>query len=79
MTNVSVYVIDYGMDLYNDFTYFLENPGDGDQFHQKDRRIITGVKASQTLFKDFGRRHGQHDRHSDEKRLHLSSRAVLDR
>ncbi len=37
------------MDLYNDFTYFLENPGYGDQFHQKDRRIITGVKASYTL------------------------------
>ena len=35
------------MDLYNDFTYFLD-PVNGDQFHQKDRRIISGVKASQT-------------------------------
>ena len=37
------------MDLYNDFTYFLENPGYGDEFHQEDRRIITGAKASYTL------------------------------
>ena len=48
ITKASAYVIDYGMDLYNDFTYFLEDPGYGDQFHQKDRRIITGLKASQT-------------------------------
>ena len=50
VTRVSAYVIDYAMDLYNDFTYFLENPGYGDQFHQMDRRVITGLKASETLF-----------------------------
>ena len=27
------------MDLYNDFTYFLDDPVQGDQFLQKDRRI----------------------------------------
>jgi hypothetical protein len=47
ITKASAYVISYGMDLYNDFTYFLD-PVNGDQFHQKDRRIISGVKASQT-------------------------------
>jgi len=47
VTKVSAYVIVYSMDLYNDFTYFL-NPGYGDQFHQRDRRIIEGGKASQT-------------------------------
>ena len=26
LTKVSAYGIAYGMDLYNDFTYFLENP-----------------------------------------------------
>lgn len=55
VTKISAYVIDYAMDLYNDFTYFLENPNYGDQFHQKDRRIITGLKASYTLLgKVFG-------------------------
>jgi outer membrane receptor protein involved in Fe transport len=48
ITKASAYVISYGMDLYNDFTYFLINPGVGDQFHQHDRRIIDGVKVSQT-------------------------------
>ena len=47
---LSAYVIDYGLDLFNDFTYFLDNPLHGDQFHQKDRRFITGGKASQTWF-----------------------------
>ncbi len=54
VTKANAYVISYGMDLYNDFTYFLD-PVNGDQFHQKDRRLITGVKASQTwLNKLFG-------------------------
>jgi hypothetical protein len=47
-TSVSAYAIAYGMDLYNDFTYFLDNPSYGDQFSQKDRRVIVGLKASQT-------------------------------
>ncbi len=53
LTKLSAYGIGYGMDLYNDFTYFLENPSYGDQFHQKDRRIIVGLRASQTWFDKF--------------------------
>ena len=48
ITKVTGYVISYGMDLYNDFTYFLDNPAQGDQFHQEDTRIVTGLMASQT-------------------------------
>ena len=56
LTTISAYSIAYGMDLYNDFTYFLDNPSYGDQFQQKDRRVIVGLKASQTWFdKFFGR------------------------
>lgn len=56
VTTVSAYGIGYGMDLYNDFTYGVESPTYGDQFHQKDRRVIAGLKASQTwLSKVFGR------------------------
>jgi hypothetical protein len=53
LTKISAYGIGYGMDLYNDFTYFLENPSYGDQFHQKDRRIIVGLRASQTWLDKF--------------------------
>ena len=36
------YIIDYELDLWSNFTYFLDNPVDGDQFKQKDKRTILG-------------------------------------
>lgn len=48
ITKANVYFIDYGMDLYNDFTYFIDDHINGDQFLQKDRRFISGVNASRT-------------------------------
>ena len=47
-TKVNAYVISQQLDLYSNFTYFLDNPTDGDQFNQPDRRVITGVNASHT-------------------------------
>jgi outer membrane receptor protein involved in Fe transport len=48
--------MDYSLDLWNDFTYFLNDPVHGDQFHQEDRRVVTGFKASrQWLFQLFDR------------------------
>jgi outer membrane receptor protein involved in Fe transport len=46
-TKVNAYFIDYKLDLYSDFTYFLDNPIDGDQFNQPDKRYTTGLNASQ--------------------------------
>ncbi len=46
-TKVNAYIIDYKLDLYSDFTYFLDNPIDGDQFNQPDKRYTTGLNASQ--------------------------------
>jgi outer membrane receptor protein involved in Fe transport len=48
----NAYVVKSGLDLYNDFTYFLTNPL-GDQFHQHDDRIMTGGNASRTLDGSF--------------------------
>jgi hypothetical protein len=48
VTKANFYLISYGMDLYSNFTYFLDDPVNGDQFHQKDRRVITGLNASHT-------------------------------
>lgn len=42
----SVYAIDYGMDLWANFTYFLEP--DGDQHHQLDDRKIYGWDVVRT-------------------------------
>ena len=38
----SAYVIDYDLDLFSNFTYFLDDPVQGDQFEQVDDRTVSG-------------------------------------
>jgi outer membrane receptor protein involved in Fe transport len=45
--SASAYAIDYDLDLYSNFTYFLDDPDDGDQFSQVDERRIYGFALSQ--------------------------------
>ncbi|MEP6838348.1 MAG: TonB-dependent receptor plug domain-containing protein, partial [Bradyrhizobium sp.] len=45
-TRVNAYVIRSSLQLFNDFTYFLDNPANGDQFSQTDRRTVYGLNAS---------------------------------
>jgi hypothetical protein len=44
-TQVNAYVASWLLDLYSNFTYFLDNPVDGDQFAQPDRRTMSGINA----------------------------------
>ncbi|MGH8550064.1 MAG: TonB-dependent receptor domain-containing protein [Methylococcales bacterium] len=53
-TKVMAYGFYYDLDLFSNFTYFLANPVRGDQFEQFDRRWVSGLKVSHTLFHDFG-------------------------
>jgi TonB-dependent receptor-like protein/carboxypeptidase family protein len=46
VTRVAAYAIDYRLNLFSNFTYFLADPVLGDQFEQTDRRLVTGVSAS---------------------------------
>lgn len=39
------YVAQTGLDLFSNFTYFLENPESGDQFEQVDDRVYAGGQA----------------------------------
>lgn len=39
---ISAYVIDYRLALFSNFTYFLEDPVNGDQFEQFDNRNVFG-------------------------------------
>jgi hypothetical protein len=39
---VNAYAIDYDLTLFSNFTYFLDDPVDGDQFEQLDDRTIMG-------------------------------------
>jgi hypothetical protein len=41
-TRASAYAVDYGLNLFSNFTYFLDDPVNGDQFEQADRRRIFG-------------------------------------
>jgi outer membrane receptor protein involved in Fe transport len=43
---VVAYGIGYDLNLFSNFTYFLDDPVNGDQFHQADHRFISGARAS---------------------------------
>jgi outer membrane receptor protein involved in Fe transport len=48
-TQAEAYVIRQTMTLFNNFTYFLDDPVNGDQFSQFDRRTLIGGNASHTI------------------------------
>ena len=48
-TKVLLYGFYYDLDLFSDFTYFLNSP-EGDQFEQTDARWVGGRTATQTWF-----------------------------
>lgn len=45
----NAYVVKSQLDLYNNFTYYLRDQQNGDQFHQHDDRLMLGANASRTL------------------------------
>ncbi len=45
-SKINAYVISSSLRLYNNFTYFLDDPVNGDQFSQMDRRTVYGLNAS---------------------------------
>jgi outer membrane receptor protein involved in Fe transport len=48
-TQVEAYAIHQTLTLFNNFTYFLADAQNGDQFSQTDRRGVFGLNASHTL------------------------------
>ena len=47
-TQVNAYLIDWKLKLFSNFTYQLDDPVNGDQFAQPDRRRTAGVNAVHT-------------------------------
>jgi len=47
-TRFNAYLLHYGLDLYSNFTYFLNDPVNGDQFNQRDRRTVAGFDLEHT-------------------------------
>src|SRR5688572_25125833 len=55
-TRATGFFLRYGLNLYSNFTYFLEDPENGDQFEQADRRWTGGARvAHRRLGEVFGR------------------------
>ena len=56
-TKILLYGMYYDLDLFSNFTYFLDDPENGDQFEQQDRRVHWGATASHALLGDiFGKK-----------------------
>lgn len=47
-SKASAYLIRNRLDLFSNFTYFLNDPVNGDQFAQPDRRVTSGATAAHT-------------------------------
>ena len=47
-TLLNAYAVQSDLDLYSNFTYFLEDPANGDQFNQREDRVMLGGSASRT-------------------------------
>jgi hypothetical protein len=43
---VLAYLVDYELQLFSNFTYFLDDPVNGDQFEQSEERLVSGLRAS---------------------------------
>jgi hypothetical protein len=52
-SKANFYVVKSSLNLWNNFTYFLVNPDQGDQFHQHDDRVLGGASASHTFNSQF--------------------------
>ncbi len=56
-TKITAYGFYYDLNLFSDFTYYLDDPNKGDQFEQQDRRWVAGFDAHYTIFSQwFGRK-----------------------
>jgi hypothetical protein len=70
LTRLTGYAFRYRLNLFSNFTYALDDPANGDQFEQADRRTVSGVTASQHRFTRWGDRrvdtsYGVNVRHDD--------------
>jgi hypothetical protein len=55
-TQIMAYGFYYYLNLFSDFTYYLDDPVKGDQFEQQDSRFVFGIDARHTIFNRwFGR------------------------
>ena len=49
VTRVTAYAMRYRLNLVSNFTYFLDDPVNGDEFEQADRRVVFGGRATHRI------------------------------
>ena len=54
VTRATGYVQRYGLNLFSNFTYFLDDPERGDQFEQEDRRWVSGGRITHRRLSTWG-------------------------
>ena len=77
-SKVNAYVIRSSLRLYNNFTYFLDDPVNGDQFSQMDRRTVYGLNASHAFDVRVGRHRNPDPRRPADARRRYPCRPVQD-
>lgn len=50
LTTALLYTSYYDLDMFSNFTYYLNDPARGDQFEQKDQRQVSGLKLEHQIF-----------------------------
>ena len=48
--DLNAYVVQSSLDLYSNFTYFLNDPEQGDQFNQSEKRQLAGLNLSRSWY-----------------------------
>jgi outer membrane receptor protein involved in Fe transport len=53
-TSANAFVIRSKLNLWNNFTFFQDNPVNGDQFEQSDKRVTSGLNVKHSVFGKWG-------------------------
>ncbi|MCM3879097.1 MAG: TonB-dependent receptor [Vicinamibacterales bacterium] len=56
VTRANAYLVNYKLNLFSNFTYFLDDPDNGDQFEQADERNVMGGRLSHRRLDRWGGR-----------------------
>jgi len=75
-TRANAYLIDYRLNLFSNFTYFLDNPVRGDQFAQADDRLTAGGAVSHAWLGKLAGRDTEHTLGVQFRRDHIRNVAL---
>ncbi len=56
VTRANAYIIQHDLNLFSNFTYFLDDPVNGDQFYQPDKRTLSAANISHAWLTQWGGR-----------------------